>query len=167
MERITVSLDDELLNHFDGFIRRKGYTNRSEAVRDILRDLLQEDRLSTGEAPHCVASLSYVYNHHERELSRRLADIQHAHHDLIRATVHVHLDHENCLEVSLLEGPTSVVRDVADAISAETGVRHSRVNLIPVDVTVTDGLHDADGLQHRHHDHPVAGRPHIHTKPKS
>ena len=167
MERITVSLDDELLHHFDGFIRRKGYTNRSEAVRDILRDLLQEDRLSTDEAPHCVASMSYVYNHHERELSRRLANIQHAHHDLFRATVHVHLDHENCLEVSLLEGPTRVVRDVADAIAAETGVRHSQVKLIPVEVTVMAGIHGAGGLRHGHHDHPVTDRPHVHTKPSS
>ena len=114
MERVTVSLADDLLEQFDEFIRRKGYMNRSEAVRDVLRDRLQEDRLSEHAAPHCVACLSYVFNHHERELAQRIAEVQHAHHDLIRSTMHVHLDHENCLEVSLLEGPTEAVRELAD-----------------------------------------------------
>ncbi len=162
MERVTVSLDDDLLEEFDGFIRRRGYTSRSEAVRDMLRDRLQEDRLSEGNAPHCVASLSYVYSHHERELARRIAQIQHGHHDLIRSTMHVHLDHENCLEVSLLEGPTNTVKALADSIAAETGVRHGRLNLIPVDVTVAPQHH------HHHHDEgDPTGRPHVHTSPKT
>lgn len=170
MERVTVSLDDDLLERFDDFIRRKGYTNRSEAVRDVLRDRLQEDRLSEDKAPFCVASLSYVYNHHERELARRIAEIQHAHHDLIRATMHVHLDHENCLEVSLMEGPTESVREVSDALSAETGVRHGRLNLVPVDVTVTAATHRHRGHHHSHghsHDSDEAIRPHVHASPKT
>ncbi|MGQ9368944.1 nickel-responsive transcriptional regulator NikR [Azospirillum sp. ST 5-10] len=177
MERVTVSLDDALLAQFDDFIRRKGYTNRSEAVRDVLRDRLQEDRLAEDRAPFCVASLSYVYNHHERELARRIAEIHHRHHDLVRSTMHVHLDHDTCLEVTMLEGPTGAVKELADAISSETGVRHGQVNLVPVSA---DAQH-----QHQHghghgagHDHghgpgheaggdeaPV--RPHAHTPGRS
>lgn len=151
MERVTVSLDDDLLAQFDDFIRRKGYTNRSEAVRDVLRDRLQADQLEQDGTGHCVGSLFYVYNHHERELSQRITRIHHDHHDLIRSTMHVHLDHENCLEVSLLEGPTAQVRALADSISSETGVRHGKVNLLPVEM---------DGGHHHRHEHP---HPHHHT----
>lgn len=160
MERVTISLDDELLAEFDRFIRRKGYSNRSEAVRDVLRERLQNDQLTDGGAPHCVGSLFYVYNHHERELARRITQIHHANHDLIRSTMHVHLDHENCLEVSLLEGPTAAVRELADSISSETGVRHGKVHLVPVEM---DGGHhhhghDGDHADHSHH--------HTHPSPK-
>jgi CopG family nickel-responsive transcriptional regulator len=157
MDRVTVSLDDELLTQFDAFIQRKGYGNRSEAVRDILRDRLELDRLAEGAAGHCVACLSYVFNHHERELARRLTELQHHRHDLIRSTMHVHLDHETCLEVSLLEGPTAEVRALADAIAAQTGVRHGRVNLVSVDMTVS--------ASHQHGDGPP--RPHAHASPKT
>lgn len=158
MERVTVSLDDDLLAQFDEFIKRKGYSNRSEAVRDVLRDRLQADRLTANTAPYCVGSLFYVYNHHERELSRRITQIHHDHHDLIRSTMHVHLDHENCLEVSLLEGPTAAVSALADAISSETGVRHGKLNLLPVE-------HDAGHSHHSHdHDH---GRHHHHVGPRT
>ncbi|ABD87510.1 nickel-responsive transcriptional regulator NikR [Rhodopseudomonas palustris] len=167
MERVTVSLDDDLLEQFDGFIRRKGYMNRSEAVRDVLRDRLQEDRLSENNAPLCVACLSYVYNHHERELARRIAEIQHAHHDLIRSTMHVHLDHDSCLEVSMMEGPTIAVRELADALMAQTGVRHGRVNVVPVDVTVTSHTHGHRGHHHDHGDETAKPAPHFHTSPKT
>uniref|UniRef100_Q07Q68 Putative nickel-responsive regulator n=1 Tax=Rhodopseudomonas palustris (strain BisA53) TaxID=316055 RepID=Q07Q68_RHOP5 len=167
MERVTVSLADDLLEQFDEFIRRKGYMNRSEAVRDVLRDRLQEDRLSEHAAPHCVACLSYVFNHHERELAQRIAEVQHAHHDLIRSTMHVHLDHENCLEVSLLEGPTEAVRELADSISAQTGIRHGRVNVVPVDVTVGSQTHQRRDHRHDHGDERAALRPHVHTSPKT
>jgi CopG family transcriptional regulator, nickel-responsive regulator len=157
MERVTVSLDDELLGQFDEFIKRKGYANRSEAVRDLLRDRLQADQLSShNAAPYCVGSLFYVYNHHERELSRRITQIHHDHHDLIRSTMHVHLDHENCVEVSLLEGPTPAVAALADAISSETGVRHGKVNLLPVEK-------DAGHAHHGHHPH----HHHHHVGPKT
>lgn len=156
MERVTVSLDDDLLAQFDEFIKRKGYSNRSEAVRDVLRDRLQADRLTANTAPYCVGSLFYVYNHHERELSRRITQIHHDHHDLIRSTMHVHLDHENCLEVSLLEGPTAAVSALADVISSETGVRHGKLNLLPVE-------HDAG---HTHH-HDGRGHHHHHVGPRT
>lgn len=155
MERVTISLDEKLLDEFDGYIRRKGYENRSEAVRDLVRHCLERDRLEEGQAAHAVGCLSYVYNHEERELARRLTRSQHQHHDLVLSTLHVHLDHENCLEVAVLQGHTPEVRDFAHAIMAETGVRHGNLHLVP-----------AEMVQSRHghrHDHPA--HDHLHTKP--
>jgi CopG family nickel-responsive transcriptional regulator len=131
MQRFTISLDEDLALEFDRLIRSRGYTNRSEAVRDILRQELEQTRLARQEAPHCVASLSYVYNHHERQLAERLTAHQHQAHDLVVSTMHVHLDHDHCLETVILRGPTPEVRRFADALSAERGVRHGKLNLIP------------------------------------
>lgn len=153
MERVTISLDEALLSEFDEFIRRKGYENRSEAIRDLVRRRLQDDALERKAADSAVAALSYVYNHHQRDLSRRLTQAQHLSHDLVLSTLHVHLDHENCLEVAMLRGPAEHVRVFADSIMAETGVRHGSLNLIPVDLT--EAAHD------HHH-----GAPHVHSRPK-
>jgi CopG family nickel-responsive transcriptional regulator len=133
MERFTISLDEKLASEFDSLIRERGYLNRSEAVRDMLRGKLDTLRVQESQAPYCVASLSYVYNHHERDLAERLTELQHGHHDLVVAATHVHLDHENCLETVMLRGRTEVVRRFADALIAERGVRHGQVNLVPVD----------------------------------
>lgn len=147
MERFTISLDERLASEFDRLIKERGYLNRSEAVRDMLRGKLDTLRLQEKQAPFCVASLSYVYNHHERDLSERLTELQHQHHDLVVASTHVHLDHENCLETVMLRGKTEVVRSFADALIAERGVRHGQVNLVPVDVD--------------------AGHGHVHSHPKT
>ena len=83
---------------------------------------------------HCVANLSYVYNHHERDLAERLMGIQHDHHDLTISTMHAHLDHDHCIESVMLKGRSRDVRRFADAVSAERGVRHGQLNLITVEV---------------------------------
>lgn len=147
MERFTISLDERLASEFDRLIKERGYLNRSEAVRDMLRGKLDTLRLQEKQAPFCVASLSYVYNHHERDLAERLTELQHQHHDLVVASTHVHLDHENCLETVMLRGKTEVVRRFADTLIAERGVRHGQVNLVPVDVE--------------------AGHGHVHSHPKT
>ena len=134
MERYTISLEESLAQEFDDLIRRRGYANRSEAVRDMLRRELENDRLARDEAPHCVAALSYVYDHHERQLSERLTDMQHHAHDLVVSSMHVHLDHDNCLETLILHGDTVETRHFADQLAAERGVRHAQLNLVPVDV---------------------------------
>jgi CopG family nickel-responsive transcriptional regulator len=139
MERFTISLDEKLASEFDRLIRERGYLNRSEAVRDMLRGKLDSMRLLEKQAPFCVASLSYVYNHHERDLAERLTGLQHEHHDLVMASTHVHLDHDNCLETVMLRGKTEVVRRFADALIAERGVRHGQINLVPVDVETGHG----------------------------
>jgi CopG family nickel-responsive transcriptional regulator len=147
MDRFTISLGEELASAFDELIKQRGYTTRSEAVRDILRDLLQKrDQTHDGNGL-CVASLSYIYNHHERQLSERLANLQHEHHDLTVATMHVHLDHEQCLETAALKGPAKTVRHFAEKIIAERGVRHGQLNLVSVDL---GEAHKHDGTRHRH-----------------
>ncbi len=133
MERFTISLDESLAREFDALIRARGYANRSEAVRDMLRRELENDRLAREDAPHCVASLSYVYDHHERRLAERLTSLQHHAHDLVVSSMHIHLDHDNCLETLFLRGHTEEVRGIAEKISAERGVRHAALNLVPVD----------------------------------
>ena len=106
MQRITISIDDELANAFDRYIDERGYGNRSEAVRDLIRDRLDDPANEPSATHHCVASLSYVYDHHERALAERMAAAQHAQHDLTVASMHVHLDHHNCLETVVLQGAT-------------------------------------------------------------
>jgi CopG family nickel-responsive transcriptional regulator len=150
MERFTISLDESLAQEFDALLRERGYANRSEAVRDMLRHELETHRLDQQEAPYCIASLSYVYNHHERRLSERLTDLQHHAHDLVVSSMHVHLDHDNCLETLFLRGATADVRALAEKISAERGVRHGQMNLVPVDIEGDD----------RHVHHHVHSRPH-------
>ncbi|OCR22353.1 nickel responsive regulator [Pseudomonas syringae] len=131
MQRVTITLDDELLAAIDQRVATRGYQGRSEAVRDLLRAGLLEPGAGNPEAD-CVATLSYVYDHHTRELSKRLNTTFHAHHDLTMSTLHVHLDHGNCLEVSVLKGPTGQVAELAQHVMAERGVRHGNVQIIPV-----------------------------------
>ena len=134
MERFTISLDDQLAHEFDALIERRGYSNRSEAVRDILRAHLDKLREESVADANCVANLSYVYNHHERDLAERLTVLQHDHHDLTISTMHAHLDHDHCIESVLLKGRSRDVRGFADAISAERGVRHGQLNLVTVEI---------------------------------
>ena len=133
MQRLTISLDDDLAAAFDELMRRRGYANRSEAVRDLLRRELGENDLSSGAARQCVAVLSYVFDHHERQLSSRLTSLQHDHHDLAIATLHAHISHEDCVETVILRGVSSEVEAFANSVIAETGVRHGHVQLIPIE----------------------------------
>jgi CopG family nickel-responsive transcriptional regulator len=150
MERFTISLDDSLARQFDELIATRGYVNRSEAVRDLIRGAIESDRQRGEPSGQCVASLSYVYNHHERELSERLTGLQHDHHDLTVAAMHTHLDHDNCLENVVLKGLTADVRQFADALIAERGVRHGKLNLIALE-TEFHHAHDAHGSDHVHY----------------
>jgi len=147
MDRFTISLDETLASAFDELIMERGYATRSEAVRDILRTHLQHSREQRDTKGACVANLSYVYSHHERELSERLASIQHAHHDLTIATMHAHLDHDQCLETVMLKGPVKQVRQFAEEIIAERGVRHGQLNLVSVEWSKP---HSHGGAAHRH-----------------
>ena len=150
MERFTISLDDSLAREFDALIAARGYVNRSEAVRDLIRGAIESDRQRGEPAGQCVAALSYVYNHHERELSERLTGLQHDHHDLTVAAMHTHLDHDNCLENVVLKGLTVDVRRFADALIAERGVRHGKLNLIALEAEYHHA-HDGHGCDHVHY----------------
>jgi CopG family nickel-responsive transcriptional regulator len=152
MERFTISLDESLARQFDQLIANRGYSNRSEAVRDLIRGAIEGDRRRDPPSGQCIANLSYLYNHHERELAERLTALQHDHHDLTVAAMHTHLDHENCLESVILKGPTADVRQFADALSAERGVRHGQLNVIALDIE-------------EHHAHDEHGEAHVHFRP--
>eukprot|EP01037_Dinobryon_pediforme_P023201 gene23201-24576_t len=134
MRRLTISVDDSLADAFDQLVERKGYLNRSEAFRDLVRKELGEQEIFAGKAKWCVATVSFIYDHHERMLANRLTELQHAHHDIAVASQHVHLDHDNCLETVILKGKLEEVRACADAIIAQTGVRHGNVHIVPVDI---------------------------------
>lgn len=140
MRRLTISVDDDLADAFDQLVKNKGYLNRSEAFRDLVRKELGETELKharfnkAGQAMSCIATLSFIYNHHERQLSNRITQVQHDHHNIAIASQHVHLDHDNCLETVILRGEISIVRACADKIISQTGVRHGYVHIVPVDV---------------------------------
>ncbi|MBV8048071.1 MAG: nickel-responsive transcriptional regulator NikR [Paludibacterium sp.] len=132
MQRLTISLSDELADAFDQWMRQRGYTSRSEAMRDMLRRELGERDLAQDDNQPCVAVLSYVFDHHQRQLSSRLTSLQHDHHDLAVATLHAHISHEDCVEAVVLRGRSAEVSAFAHSVIAETGVRHGMVQLIPV-----------------------------------
>jgi len=137
MRRLTISVDHDLADAFDRLVENKGYLNRSEAFRDLVRKELGQAELNFGKAKWCVATLSYIYDHHERMLANRITQLQHDHHDVAVAAQHVHLDHDNCLETLILRGEIAEVRACADAIISQTGVRHGNVHVVPVDMQVT------------------------------
>ncbi|MDM0019013.1 nickel-responsive transcriptional regulator NikR [Variovorax saccharolyticus] len=157
MQRFTISLDDDLATQFDALIADKGYINRSEAVRDLIRSQLGSATLSQptrDKSGWCVANVSYVYDHHEQTVTGRVLDLQHDHHDLVITSLHTHLDHDHCLETVVLRGPTAAVQACADQLVALRGVRHGNVHLVPL---------DSGGERHTHgHGH---GKGHAHMKP--
>ena len=153
MERVTISMSDEFAAELAAFMASHNYENRSEAVRDLARLGLERARTDYSVTGACVGTLSYVFNHHTRELAKRLTDAHHQHHDLQVATMHVHLDHDSCLEVAVLRGKAAEVREFANTIIAERGVTHGQVNVVPV--AIDAATHPHGGLSHRHtHMHP-------------
>jgi CopG family nickel-responsive transcriptional regulator len=131
MQRVTITIDDELDAELDRFMKARGYVNRSEAIRDLARVGLQQAALEVGGTRPCVAALVYMYDHEARDLPKRLTRDFHHRHDLAQTTLHVHLDHENCMEVTVLKGRGSDVQEFADHIIAERGVRHGHVVYLP------------------------------------
>src|SRR5580698_5799585 len=143
MQRVTITIDDELAAELDHFMAARGYANRSEAMRDLARSGLQQAATEVGGTRDCVAALVYVYDHEARELPKRLTRSFHDHHDLSLTSMHVHLDHESCLEVAVLRGKTQEVRHLADHIIAERGVRHGRLVTIPVELENQKHVHSS------------------------
>lgn len=153
MQRLTISMSDAFAAELEEFMASHGYDNRSEAVRDLARLGLERARLDAGTASQAVAILTYVYDHEMRELSRRLTGSHHRHHDLGLATLHVHLDHDQCLEVAVLRGSADAIKQFAQTIIAERGVRHGQMAFVPVNVTLDTHAHDEEHEPH----------PHLHT----
>ena len=146
--RFSVTMEAELLGRFDALVARRGTrANRSEAVRDLVREALVEQRVEDPDA-EIAGTITMVFDHHESELSDRLNAIQHQYIHEIVSTVHVHLDHRNCLEVIVLRGGSARIRAIADTLLGTKGVKHGKL------VTTTTGDVRAPGVDHRHwHSH--------------
>lgn len=119
-------MEDDLLARFDELIAGRGYSTRSEAIRDLVRADLVDAEWSDPEAD-VVGTITIVYEHHEHELSNVLAELQHEHHELVVCTTHVHLDAHNCLEVIVVRGRSGAVKHIADTLISTRGVKHGRL----------------------------------------
>ncbi|MBP7569687.1 MAG: nickel-responsive transcriptional regulator NikR [Acidobacteria bacterium] len=128
LTRIGVAIDADLLVSFDRLIEDRGYGSRSEAFRDLIRDALISQAAAGDRAP-VVGTVTLVYDHRQRRLSDRLNSLQHEHHHAMLSTLHVHLDHDHCLEVVVVRGRAGEVRQVADALISMKGVKHGRLTL--------------------------------------
>jgi CopG family nickel-responsive transcriptional regulator len=123
--RFGISADERLLDKFDALIAERGYVNRSEAVRDLMRAALVEEQWKTGEG-EAVGTVTLVYDHHASDLSDRLTAQQHSHHEEIVSTLHVHLDHHHCLEVLVLRGAPNTIGRIASELIGTKGVKHGK-----------------------------------------
>jgi len=150
MQRVTVTIDDELLAAVDKMIGERGYQNRSEAIRDLARTGMARSGACSQSETESVAALVYVYDHAGRELAKRLTRSFHDHHDLSLATMHVHLDHRSCLEVAVLRGVMKDIRDFAEHLIAERGVRHGQLVAVPVELEAAKHDHGGRGSRHLH-----------------
>src|SRR5262245_32692976 len=148
MQRITITIEDNLLAEIDATAKARGYQNRSEIIRDLARAGLQQSAENADASGQCVAALVYVYDHAARDLSKRLVQNFHGHHDLSLATLHVHLDDDSCMEVTALKGASGSVTHMAWHVIAGRGVRYGRVVMIPT--KKSGGRKRARGHSHGH-----------------
>lgn len=149
LSRIGIALDSDLLKKFDRSIKKSGYTNRSEAFRDLIRERLVREQTSAPDAI-VVGTVTLIYGHHSHGITEKLTDLQHAHHDLVVSTSHAHLDHESCLEVLIVHGRAAHVEHFADLLIGLKGVQHGRlVMTVPGKAIVGEG-----GDQEHKHSHP-------------
>jgi len=143
LSRIGIALDSELLKRFDCSIARRGYTNRSEAFRDLIRDRLVTEQTAAPDAI-VVGTVTLIYDHHASGITEKLTDAQHEHHELVVSTSHAHLDHDSCLEVLIVHGKSAKVEKFADLLIGLKGVQHGRL-------VMTVPAHAIEhGHKHRH-----------------
>lgn len=148
MQRITITIDEQLAQELDSLAAARGYQNRSEAVRDLVRAGIVHTN-SGAPSKDCVASLSYVVDPTTRDLPKRLARSFQEHHNLCIAATRVALDHASMMEVCVLRGPTTDVQAFAEAVIAQRGVRHGRLSLLPASIEVSRHVH-GEGRPHAH-----------------
>ncbi len=126
--RFGVSIDEKLLKKFDSIIEDKGYVNRSEAIRDLIRDMMVSDSISDPEAD-AIGTLTMIYSHDTREISDKLNDTQHHHFGSIISATHIHLDEHNCLEVIIMKGKAKTIQSISDKLLSIKNVRHGKVTI--------------------------------------
>ena len=129
LSRIGVAIATDLLQKFDSLIHKRGYTNRSEAFRDLIRAELVRESSTVRPAGRVVGTVTLIYDHHVRLLEEKLTDLQHDHHKLILSNLHVHLDHARCMEVIALLGPSGEVQRFGEMIGAIKGVQHAQLTI--------------------------------------
>jgi CopG family nickel-responsive transcriptional regulator len=134
LARFGISIDPRLLDSFDRLITIKGYVNRSEAIRDMIRNALVEDQIARTDTTPTVGTVTLVYDHHTRDLSDKLTEHQHSHHDAIVSALHVHLDAHHCLEVVVVRGTAAQIKRLADELIGTKGVKHGKLVLTSVGV---------------------------------
>ena len=139
MQRVTITIDDDLAADLDRYMSARRYANRSEAIRDLARSGLQQAASEIAGKRQRVAALVYLYDHETRELPKRLTRDFHQRHDLAQTTLHMHLDHDHCMEVTVLKGRGAEVQKFAERIIAERGVRHGHAVYLPADGVHTHG----------------------------
>jgi CopG family nickel-responsive transcriptional regulator len=132
LARFGISIDQRLLEDFDQLIAGKGYVNRSEAIRDMIRSALVEEQVESTDNTPTVGTVTLVYDHHTRDLSDKLTEHQHSHHDAIVSALHVHLDAHHCLEVIVIRGTAAQVKRLADELIGTKGVKHGKLALTTV-----------------------------------
>ena len=126
--RFGISLEKALIERFDSLIRKKGYANRSEAIRDLIRDSLVMEEWEAGNV-ETVGTITLVYSHHTRELADTLTDLQHHYHTAIISAMHIHLDEHNCLEVLVVKGKGKDIRKISDKLIGTKGVKHGKLTV--------------------------------------
>ena len=129
--RFGISIKEDLLLRFDGLIAEKGYVNRSEAIRDLIRNALVENDLSNGDK-EVVGTISMIYDHHTRALADKLTHHQHSHQQEIISSLHVHIDHHHCLEVVVTKGHASEIKKLADELIGTKGVNHGKLMMTTI-----------------------------------
>ncbi|WP_028317939.1 nickel-responsive transcriptional regulator NikR [Desulfobulbus elongatus] len=125
--RFSVSMDEKLLNQFDEYLIRRKYSNRSEAIRDLIRNVLVNEEWE--QDSEVVGVVTLVYNHHQPQLQEKITELQHEYHHQITSTTHVHMDHDNCLEVTIVKGRASQVRELAEKLIALRGVKNGNLTM--------------------------------------
>ncbi len=133
VERIGVSLDKPLLEKFDKLIVLQGYQSRSEAIRDLVRQQLSEEKLEDSSAS-AVAAVCLVYDHHASNLMKRLTALQHSHLLQVISSLHIHLGEHDCMEIVVLKGRIGQIKKVADSIISQKGVKLGKINLVPMEI---------------------------------
>jgi CopG family nickel-responsive transcriptional regulator len=143
LNRFGVSIEEDLLADFDRLIARKGYANRSEAIRALIRSLLLDTRVEEDPEAEVIGTLTLAYDHHSGDLSSRLTELEHRFHRSVVSTLHVHFDERNCLEVLVVRGRNAEVRQISDALIGTRGVHHGRL-------IIGSGLRPRGARGHRH-----------------
>jgi CopG family nickel-responsive transcriptional regulator len=144
--RFGVSIEEDLLTRFDELINQRGYKNRSEAIRDLIRDTLVQSQLGKIEDTEVLGSLTLVYDHHTRDLTERLTNLQHDYHELIVSVMHAHISHDDCMEMLMLRGKASRIKLLADSLLSLKGVKHGKL-------FTTFPAKEISGKTHHHNSH--------------